>query len=146
MSLHICDCGQHYHSLAAIESCQINNHGQPRVQGTGSADDKAHVSPSASPAKASPHAGDVPVPGVPSHLPWRARGFWIYFSDCAGGFYVHGCPDSENLAAFITRACNSHTALLAGCKSALLAFETNAAIDWDELRHAIDAAEGRARG
>ena len=27
---YICDCGEIYHSLAAIESCQINHHGKPQ--------------------------------------------------------------------------------------------------------------------
>lgn len=32
MGKHICDCGAHYDSLAAIESCQIGNHGQSAAQ------------------------------------------------------------------------------------------------------------------
>ncbi len=34
--------------------------------------------------------------------------------------------------------------LLAGCKAALGAFESNHAINWDDLRRAIDKAEGPA--
>jgi hypothetical protein len=30
---YICDCGQHYSSLAAVEACQSNNHGKPRPRG-----------------------------------------------------------------------------------------------------------------
>ena len=35
--------------------------------------------------------------------------------------------------------------LLAGCKAALGAFERNEAINWDELRLAIEKAEGKVR-
>ena len=28
---HVCDCGEVYWSLAAIESCQMNNHGRPKA-------------------------------------------------------------------------------------------------------------------
>ncbi len=36
--------------------------------------------------------------------------------------------------------------LLAGCKAALGAFERNDAIDWDDLRKAIELAEGKING
>ncbi len=50
---------------------------------------------------------------TPTHLPWRLHGTSIYFADVAGGFDVRNCPDPENLAAFIHRACNSHASLSA---------------------------------
>lgn len=42
----------------------------------------------------------------------------VYLPNVAGGFDVRGCPDAENLAAFIVKACNSHDDLVRALKGA----------------------------
>jgi hypothetical protein len=44
--------------------------------------------------------------------PMRASGTRVYLPNLAGGFDLRECPNAEELAAFIVRACNAHDDLV----------------------------------
>ena len=47
-----------------------------------------------------------------------------------------------NEAEYIKHRLNTYDDLLASCEMAMLAFEKNAAINWDDIAHAIEKARG----
>ncbi len=76
-----------------------------------------------------------------AHAGWR-RGveqFSNWFSAHVQGYGGVSPEELEANARLIAAAPD----LLVCCKAALLAFETNAAMDWSDLRYAIDKAEGK---
>lgn len=45
---------------------------------------------------------------IEMHTPWKSTETRVYFSSGAGGFCLRNCPDAEEKAAFIVRACNDY--------------------------------------
>lgn len=127
-------------------------------QSMGSADDKAHVSPSASPAKASPTAGGVTAPGVPSASkytsgPWRTKRGMDQM--CDSGATVASIVDAPNGPRWwIFSDAENHgdaeadARLIAAAPSLLSALKAVRDADVDGLAHididaVIEIAEGK---